>query len=81
MSLHLAPDVKQNHPACSIETSLMAVFALRVRLAGGEVAPIRLWLGDGAKWAKSDIWAHSAGWHTQIERAQFEGPMQAPFDS
>ncbi len=35
-------------------------FDLRVRLAGGDVAPLRPWVGDGAKWVKSAIWAQSA---------------------
>ena len=32
---------------------------VRVRLVGGEVVRLRLWVGDWAKWAKSAIWAHS----------------------
>ncbi len=47
----------------------MAVFDLGVRLAGGEVARLRPWVGDGAKWAKSAIWAHSTGRNAQMERA------------
>ncbi len=57
---------KQIHPF----DKRVAVFDLRVLLAGGEVAPLRPWVGDGAIWARSGIWASSASRHTQIERAQ-----------
>ncbi len=38
----------------------MGAFHLGVRLAGGEVAPLRPWIGDWATWAKSTICVHAA---------------------
>ncbi len=38
-----------------------------VRLAGGEVAPLRPCVGHGATWAKSAIWTHSASRQTKME--------------
>ena len=49
----------------------LCAFHLRVRLAGGKVAPPRPWFGDGAKWATSAIWAHSASRHMEIEIGNF----------
>ncbi len=50
----------------------MDAFYSHVRLDGGEVAPPHPRVGDGVKWAKSAIRAHSASqplrkWKTAIE--------------
>ncbi len=40
-------------------------------------APLRPWLRDGAKWAKSAIWAHSASRHAKMELGTKCAPQSA----
>ncbi len=54
----------------------MGVFYLRVRLAGGEVAPLHPWVGEGAK---SAIWADSAHVNRTLPISQHSEVIQSSF--
>ena len=45
----------------------LGAFDLRVRRAAGAEAPLRPWVGDGVKWAKSAVRAHWASRRMKIE--------------
>ncbi len=65
----LQPRLPRREWRGGVGAATLGAFYLRVR--GGKVAPLRPWVGDGAKWAKSAIEAHSASRHMEMKHCPF----------